>query len=520
MRFLVAASILTITVGEHSVCPFPDFTPKPAGVIPKSEGEFQATIKLMEGPVNELNKYRMVGVDLDWWGPTKDKWGMCGVTNIDLNNKDLKFLTSEFGGKGFGNGGVVRLGGTGADFVVYDVEPDACSPENLNKTQKQPNATWYCPSNDALAGTCLSMQKWDEVMTFVSEADLDMIFCLNACWLRPGHNGTIDWSLTKKFLDYTAQQHWSHLAGFEFGNELYQHVDPDVYGKDFYTLQTLINETWSRYNNTQIPFILGPDDGPTRMDPQWTEVLLDNAKGSIHGVSVHIYLSSCATKPVDQVLSISCLDSHNERAISHLNPTVAKYNIKQWNIESSLVGDSGVLGISNTFRESFWYFDSLGLMSRNHFEMFGRQTLMGGDYEIIDKNTTQPNPDYWILKVWQEVMGSSAYNVSITCDNEGRCESVRAYSHSSVDNSSRVLMVLNFDLTHTVNTTIEWDIAATSLDVFQFTGDPNSSVVFFNGDRLHYNGDQTLPVMIPKVLQPQDKIILPPASISFFIRNI
>eukprot|EP01060_Flectonema_neradi_P027775 TRINITY_DN373_c0_g2_i1.p1 TRINITY_DN373_c0_g2~~TRINITY_DN373_c0_g2_i1.p1 ORF type:complete len:524 (+),score=108.89 TRINITY_DN373_c0_g2_i1:50-1621(+) len=523
MKSVVAASLLAAAVvAEPSVCPFADFTPKPAGTLPKSTGTIKATIELSPDPVNKLNNYRMVGVDMDWWGPTKDKWGMCGMTNIDLNNKDLKFLVSELGGKGKGNGGSVRLGGTGADFIVYDVVEDACSPENLNKTQKPPGATWYCPLNDALAGKCLTMQKWDEVMAFMSEVDMGMIFCLNACWLRPGRNGTIDWSLTKGFLEYSAKKHWTHLAGFEFGNELYQHVDPDVYGNDYHILQTIVNETWAKYNNTNVPFILGPDDGPTGMGTQWTETLLDNAKGSIDGISVHIYLDDCATKPPGTVLNISCLNYWNQKMVPHLNPTVEKYGIKQWNMESSLVGDSGVLGISNTFRESFWYFDSLGLMAQNHFEMFGRQTLIGGDYEIIDKNTTQPNPDYWLLKVWQEVMGKTVYNTSVSCDDASKCENIRVYSHSTLDDSGKVVMILNFDMEHQFAPSINWGIAATSIDLFQFTGDVNTSVVFLNGNRLHYSGDQTLPPLTPKVLNPpeSESIILPPASISFFIRNI
>ena len=34
-----------------------------------------------------------------------------------------------------------------------------------------------------------------------------------------------------------------------------------------------------------------------------------------------------------------------------------------------------------------------------------RQTLLGGYYELIDKTTLTPNPDYWTALLWKRTMG-------------------------------------------------------------------------------------------------------------------
>jgi hypothetical protein len=58
-----------------------------------------------------------------------------------------------------------------------------------------------------------------------------------------------------------------------------------------------------------------------------------------------------------------------------------------------------------TFLDSFYYLDTLGVLSEHNHSVFGRQTLVGGQYELLRCTGGQfdgagcdfePNPDYWV----------------------------------------------------------------------------------------------------------------------------
>lgn len=77
-------------------------------------------------------------VTLDFWPAGKDKWGTAGALTLDVANADLRTLANGL------SGAVLRLGGSPADTLLYDVVPGACSAENLNRTQ-QKVGDYYCP---------------------------------------------------------------------------------------------------------------------------------------------------------------------------------------------------------------------------------------------------------------------------------------------------------------------------------------------------------------------------------------
>ena len=63
---------------------------------------------------------------------------------------------------------MLRIGGSPADFMVYDVFEGACSAANLNKTQPtlgpdgKPHG-YFCPIWDQVPGQCLTMDRWAEI---------------------------------------------------------------------------------------------------------------------------------------------------------------------------------------------------------------------------------------------------------------------------------------------------------------------------------------------------------------------
>jgi hypothetical protein len=75
------------------------------------------------------DSFRMLGFNFDFWPASKDKWGTCGVLTSELSDPKFLALAARL------NGSMLRIGGSPADFMVYDVFEGACSATNLNKTQ-------------------------------------------------------------------------------------------------------------------------------------------------------------------------------------------------------------------------------------------------------------------------------------------------------------------------------------------------------------------------------------------------
>ena len=94
--------------------------------------------------------FRMVSVNMDFWPGSKDKWENASALTFNISNPDFITLASALAGSG------LRLGGSPADTLLYDVLSDgsACSQSNLNKTQPQngPNG-YYCPIWDQVCYT-------------------------------------------------------------------------------------------------------------------------------------------------------------------------------------------------------------------------------------------------------------------------------------------------------------------------------------------------------------------------------
>ena len=72
-------------------------------------------------------------------------------------------------------------------------------------------------------------------------------------------------------------------------------------------------------------------------------------------------------------------------------------------------------------------------MSRasNGHTSFCRQTLIGGNYELIDKYSLTPNPDYHALALFNELAGSTVLAAASSAD-----DSVRAWAFCTRDQSA------------------------------------------------------------------------------------
>ena len=74
----------------------------------------------------------------------------------------------------------------------------------------------------------------------------------------------------------------------------------------------------------------------------------------------------------------------------------------------------GVANLTDTFISSFYYAWQLGALPLYGVELAARQTLSGGDYELLQRGTFEPNPDYFVAWLFRALIGGNASAFVVT----------------------------------------------------------------------------------------------------------
>ena len=133
------------------------------------------------------------------------------------------------------------------------------------------------------------------------------------------------------------------------------------------------------------------------------------------------------------------------------------------------------------FANSFWYMDAMAAKAAHGFSVFCRQDFIGADYGtvicdprffptpavsillhlllmmiiftstitfspcllgLLDCSTQTPLPDYYLSKIWTELMGSGVLDAAVLAGPR----TIRAYAHCAADDvRDLVVLLLNLD---------------------------------------------------------------------------
>ena len=77
---------------------------------------------------------------------------------------------------------------------------------------------------------------------------------------------------------------------------------------------------------------------------------------------------------------------------AELNSVHHKYapNSQLWVGEAAAAWHSGADGVTNAFTSSFWWSDALGALAAHNHTVYCRQTLLGGNYGLLNRTNYQP----------------------------------------------------------------------------------------------------------------------------------
>ncbi|CAK9148006.1 unnamed protein product [Ilex paraguariensis] len=484
---------------------------------------------------------------IDWWPQDKCNfnqcpWGSSSAINLDLSHPILAKAIQAF------NRLRIRVGGSLQDQVLYDVGnlQSPCHP-----FMKVKNGLF------GFSKGCLHMNRWDELNHFFRKTGALVTFGLNALYGRHQigrgvWGGNWNSSNAHDFIKYTISKGYQ-IDSWEFGNELSGRgigasVGAELYAKDLISLRTILDELYRNFRPE--PLLIAPGGF---YEKEWYAKLL-KVSGSlvVNAMTHHIYNLGSGNDPN---LVCKILDPHHLSRISDTFQSL-KQNIQMngpwasaWVGEAGGAYNSGGRHVSDTFVNSFWYLDQLGMAAKYNTKVYCRQTLIGGNYALLNKTTFVPNPDYYSSLLWHRLMGKGVLAV-----DSNASPYLRFYAHCSKGRAGVSFLLINLsNQTHfkinvqtimdinlhqqegtretkrsfvdSLKETVSW-VGSKSSDKALFReeyhltpsdGNLRSKIMLLNGVPLQLTDGGDIPSMRPVFLDVNSRISIAPLSIKFVL---
>ena len=331
---------------------------------------------------------------------------------------------------------------------------------------------------------------------------------------------------TENFVKYVAQHNAKHIAGFEVGNEKCGQIDPKIYAGDMIFLRKLVDENWQ--SGAAKPLVIAPDCNP--IHGQWVTDFLGNASiGARPAADVFTYHNYVGYGLDPQLASKimnpsgKFFDSGPGRAAAMIDgwkKIGQPRGMQIWVGEIAAAWHSGEPGVTNRFISSFWYADALGLLASLNHTGFCRQSLIGGNYGLLNRTTALPNPDYFMAQMFHDLMGEKVLNLTTDVKQQG----LRTYAqcHSTLGGKATLLMI-NVSPTVTFSAQLEPKTATAGLEIYEFAaGDGakakwnglDSQHIMLNGKPLQSTAEQPLPALLPR-MSFNATLLVKPLTITF-----
>lgn len=475
---------------------------------------------------------------LDWWPPNKCDYGTCSWGNASLLNLDLENPLLANAVKAF-NPLKIRLGGTLQDKVIYDVGhlKQPCHPFVKNESLMF-----------GFTDGCLPMSRWDALNHFFNKTGAVVAFGLNALKGRKMMSNRVmegpwDSSNARDFIQYTVD-HGYKINAWELGNELSgsgvgTSISCKQYAADVIQLDKILKQIYKDFRNK--PLLIAPDGF---FEADWfKEIIRQTGPNILDVVTHHIYNLGAGVDEhlVEKILDPSYL-SGEASTFKSLKAILQEYGpwSSAWVGEAGGAYNSGHHLVTNAFIFSFWYLDQLGMASTYNTKSYCRQSLIGGNYGLLNTTTYVPNPDYYSALLWHRLMGKRV----LSTISKGT-EYLHAYAHCTKNARGITLLLINFsrDTRISVQLSTISGIFAEEMDtVLKFSnakelkslianrrkkrsrleyhltakdGNLHSQTMLLNGKVLDVTPEGEIPSLEPVTVDADKRISIAPLSIAF-----
>ena len=389
---------------------------------------------LSPSPVEKVDsRYLSFSIDISvlaggfWWEGSegvRNGLGTSRVAPLNLRSKKLDAFVVSLGSS------YLRVGGSEADKIHYFTGDD--EPDSLVLTEHM----------------------WDELHAFIRRNDLKFMFTFKYGLFKRSEHGEWKGTEIQRLLEYTRERNYN-IDVCELGNELNAYwafhglrSQPRAasLARDYYSFAQLVRANlpdtkvcgpgsafWPRLGETIRPF------------SNITRKFLECLRTELDIVDWHYYPFQSSRSPVRtrsaNIKNVLLPNSFEDYAKYCLKlrewRDLFQPNAELWTGETGSAQCGGQARISDRFASCFWWADQLGRGALLGQKVMIRQSLVGGEYGLIDRLTMKPRPDYWVSWLWVNLMGSNVYAVDVNN------EMIRAYCHTHPKGKKRTLLLIN-----------------------------------------------------------------------------
>ena len=366
-----------------------------------------------------------------WWEgshTTRKGLGTLRVPPIDLNSKKLDQLVQALGPS------YLRVGGSEADKIHYfeTVEGD----------------------EDALV---LTKEIWDQLHAFIQRNQLNFMFTFKYGLFKRSDHGTWQGSEIERLIQYNEEKGY-RIDVCELGNELnaywaFYGLSSQPMAKklatDYSTFTTLIRAHCPGTKICGPGSAFWPGLGETiKPLSNITKKFLQSLSTEIDIVDWHYYPFQSNRSPIRTRTATlrAMLSPKSFENFARYSKQLCQWRdlyqpeAQIWTGETGSGQCGGEPKLSDRFASCFWWADQLGRGATLGQKVMVRQSLIGGDYALINRLTLKPKPDYWVSWLWVKLMGEKVFEV--TSSNKF----LRVYCHSAANKGNGEANNMGFTL--------------------------------------------------------------------------
>lgn len=313
---------------------------------------------------------------------------------------------------------------------------------------------YFSPQFEEKDPLILTKKQWRRLHSFVRRNNLKLVFTCKYGLFRRKHHGNWHGTELEALLEYSRKKGFK-IDVFELGNELNAYwafhgfaaqPGPKNLARDYDTFAELVKTYYPKAKISGPGSAFWPRLGETiRPFTNLTESFLKQITVPLDIINWHYYpfqserapfrTRTAKIKHLIDPRSFADYGVYCDRLGGWRDSLQPKAEI--WTGETGSAQCGGQPYLSDRWASAFWWADQLGQGALHDQKVMVRQSLIGGDYGMIDRHSLKPRPDYWVSWVWQQMMGRTVY--SAKSDNP----SVRTYLHQHRNGKDLALMLIN-----------------------------------------------------------------------------
>lgn len=423
---------------------------------------------------------------------------------IDLTNPKLRKLAAALGPS------YMRVSGTWRNFTYFQ-------NDDLPAAQKPPQGY----------NGIMTRAQWKGVVDFANAVDAELVTSVAISAGTRDANGLWTPDNTKAWFDYT-KSIGGRIAATEFMNEPTfpgPGGAPTGYNSVSFARDAAVFRKFLKQESPATVF-LGPGGvaegvplGPSGMIPQniTSEEILKATGPVFDAFSYHFYgaVSKRCAASLGPEAGIKPENALTQEWF-HKNLTVEEFYSKLRNqylpgkdLWLTETGEAACGGdkFAGQFVDSFRYTDQLGTLAQKSVKAVMQNTLASSDYGLLDEQTLNPRPNYWVALLWKRFMGTRVLDPGVP-----KTEAVEVFAQCAKGKNGAVeLVAMNTDKTAAHSLTIP----AASERYTLTAPDLYGTSVMLNAKLLQPLADGSLPKIQGEKVN-RGAVELKPLSISFF----